>query len=171
MIETRPKGWNVICMDESIMLYESTIRKVWFMKGTRPIRRVTGSHSKTCLFGALSLDKKQLFRQKKEINSETTIEFLKELKRKFGRFVLFLDKASYHKSYMVKEFFKKNKDCIKPIYFPTAASDLNPAEEPWKQIRGEFIKLPKNVTEFRKKVSGVIRKKRYKLDIVKYLCQ
>lgn len=165
-------GWNVVCMDQSIMLYESTARRVWFVKGERPVRKVTGSHSKTYLFGTLSPDKRQLFRQKKAINSETTKEFLKDAKRKFGKFILFLDKATWHyKSNDIKEFFDENRDCIKPVYFPTAAPELNPVEESWRQIGDEFVRLPKNVSEFRRKVSEVMRKKRYNLDIVKYLCQ
>jgi len=52
---------------------------------------------------------------------------------------------------MIRKFFKKNKDYIESVHFPTTVSYLDSVEEPWKQIRGEFVKLPKNVTEFRKK--------------------
>ncbi|MGB8025733.1 MAG: hypothetical protein WCF06_15620 [Nitrososphaeraceae archaeon] len=36
---------------------------MWIPKGKRPIVVTTGSHQKTCVFGVLSIDGRQLFRR------------------------------------------------------------------------------------------------------------
>jgi len=50
-------------LDESFFFFDSLVRKVWIFKNTRPVVRITGSHQQSCLFGAISLDRRQLFRQ------------------------------------------------------------------------------------------------------------
>jgi hypothetical protein len=42
------EGWNVLCEDESIILYDSVIRAVWAKKGSRPYILTTGSHARAC---------------------------------------------------------------------------------------------------------------------------
>ena len=36
---------------------------MWTPEGIRPIVTVTGSHQRTCVFGTITIDGKQLFRQ------------------------------------------------------------------------------------------------------------
>ena len=38
-------------------------RRMWTPEGTRPIVTVTGSHQRTCVFGTITIDGKQFFRQ------------------------------------------------------------------------------------------------------------
>ena len=80
-------------MDESIFLYDSVIRYVWVKRGNKPIVLTTGSHRRTCLFGSLSLEGKQLFRQYDMVNGKNFITYMKTLKRKFGPLLLFIDRA------------------------------------------------------------------------------
>lgn len=56
------------------------MKSVWAYRDCRPIVKVTGSHQRTCVFGALSMDGKQLFRQYDEFNASTFLAYLKELK-------------------------------------------------------------------------------------------
>ena len=52
-----PQGLTVAVQDESIFVHDVLVkRKLWFPKGSRPAVTVTGSHQKTCVFGALTLD-------------------------------------------------------------------------------------------------------------------
>ena len=81
-----PEGWDVIEQDESIFIYDAIVRKVWALKGSKPRVKVTGSHQKSFVFGALSLSGRQLFRQYSEMNSGIFIAYLKCLKRKFKKF-------------------------------------------------------------------------------------
>ena len=49
--------------DESIFVQDIQTRRVWAGSGIRPVRIVSGSHFRTAVFGAMSIDGKQLFRQ------------------------------------------------------------------------------------------------------------
>ena len=56
-------GFTIVSMDESFFFYDHLARRVWIDKEKRPVVRVTGSHKHSCIFGAISLEGKQLFRQ------------------------------------------------------------------------------------------------------------
>jgi transposase len=146
---------------------------VWIRKGKRPICLVTGSHKKVTAFGALTLSGKQIFRTTNEkFDWKSTLEFLYLMKNKFRKFVLFWDKASPHKDDMVRAYLRKNKHCIRVVRFPTAAPELNPVEECWRQTKGEFAanKIYETFKEFHKHLSRYCRKKRFRLNIRNYLC-
>ena len=69
-------------------------RKLWLPKGIRPVVTITGSHQRTCVFGALTLKGRQLFRQYVKFNQDTFLDFLKQVKKRFGKVVMLTDRAS-----------------------------------------------------------------------------
>jgi hypothetical protein len=71
------KDFAIVSLDESFFFYDSLVRRVWIYKDKRPVVRITGSHELSCLFGAVSMDQKQLFRQYAKFNTETFLDFLK----------------------------------------------------------------------------------------------
>ena len=110
-------------MDESVLVYYSVIRWVWAKKGSKHVVMTTGSHRRTCLFGALGMDGRQLFRQYSKINGEFFLSFLRKIKRKWKRFYLFIDGPSWHKSNKVRHFFEENQDSVVPVWFPTCSPE------------------------------------------------
>jgi hypothetical protein len=50
---------------------------------------VTGSHQKTCVFGMLTMDRRQLFRQYDLFNQYTFLDYLKQVKKRLGKVVMF----------------------------------------------------------------------------------
>jgi hypothetical protein len=52
---------------------------VWIDKNARPVVTVTGSHRHSCLFGAVDINGKQLFRQYYRFNEDAFYKFLKQL--------------------------------------------------------------------------------------------
>jgi len=132
----------------------------------------TGSHRRTCLFGVISLDGKQLFRQHDAINGESFLTYMTELKRRFGAFLLFLDKsAPHHRNEHVRRWLQKNRDSVKVRWFPTARPELNPVEECWRQSK-DIIQANRIYPTFeamKKEISKTLRTKRFRLNIVKYL--
>ncbi len=57
-------GFTIVSIDESFFFYDYLVRRVWIGENKRPIVRVTGSHQRSCIFGAISIEgRKQLFRQ------------------------------------------------------------------------------------------------------------
>lgn len=57
------KEFTLVSLDESFLFYDSLVRRVWIDENKRPVVRVTGSHKYSCLFGAIDIEGKQLFRQ------------------------------------------------------------------------------------------------------------
>ena len=72
---TLKHGWNVLVEDESIFMHDSvmTRKRRWILKEKRPVVTVSGSHSKTIIFGILSLNGKQLFRQYERFDSQSFV--------------------------------------------------------------------------------------------------
>ena len=104
--------------------------------------RVTGSHEYSCLFGAISIDGKQIFRQYDKSNGYTFLDFLKIIHLKFPKCYLFMDKASPHYiSRKIKDYLEQNKDTLIPIYLPTASPEFMILEEVWNIAKHDLLVL------------------------------
>jgi transposase len=171
--EEEKRDFAVVSLDESFLFYDSLVRRVWIDKDKRPIVKVTGSHKYSCLFGAVSMDgNKQIFRQYDKFNSQTFLDFLKEIHVKFPRCYLFMDKASPHyKSRRVKDYLEENKNTLIPVYLPTASPEFMILEEVWNIAKRELLVLEyySSFEDFKKKVSRYFRTKRFGLDMRNYL--
>jgi len=163
----------VVCEDESIFTYDSVLRCVWAKRGSEPFVLTTGSHRRTCIFGAISIDGMQLFRQYANIDGENFLSYLKELKRKFAPMLLFLDRYGPHyRDKDVRDWLLENSYCIEVMWFPKARPELNPVEECWKMLKDELLanKIYPTFGEMNIAIAQRIRTKRFGLDIVDYLC-
>ncbi len=163
---------TAICMDESVFVYDSIVRKVWAKKGSKPMIVTTGSHKKFFEFGSVALDKSTLFRSYDRMDSKIFISYMNRLKREYGKFVLFYDGAPWHTSGEVEKFLKKNRKKIIPIRFPRCSPELNPSEEYWNQAKRGLLdsSVPESFGKMRKVVSNYFRKKKFNLNIVNCLC-
>ena len=163
---------TAICMDESVFVYNSVVRKVWAKKGSKPRIVTTGSHRKILEFESVALDSSTLFRSYGRMNSGIFISYLNTLKREYGRFVLFYDGAPWHTSGTVKKFLEKNRKTITPVRFPRCSPELNPAEECWNQVKRDLLgsTVPESFGRMRKSVANYFRRKKFNLNIVNYLC-
>jgi hypothetical protein len=54
------ESFTIISLDESFFFYDSLVRRVWINEDKRPVVRITGSHQRSCVFGAISMEGKQL---------------------------------------------------------------------------------------------------------------
>jgi transposase len=117
----------------NIFVHDLHIRRKWIIRQKRPIVTVTGSHNKTILFGVLSTDGKQLFRQYNRFDSHSFIRYLEQVRKKFKKFVIFVDRATQHRSKVVQEYLHRNGDSVKIEYFPVGSPEFNAIEECWKQ--------------------------------------
>ena len=164
-------GWNIIVQDESIFVYDYVVRrKKWIIVDKRPIVTVTGSHKKTIVFGSLSLEGKQLFKQYDKFNSDTFVDYLKQLHKKFGKCIIFVDRATPHCSKITRKFLDANKDTIKLEYFPVGSPEFSAVEECWRQ--GKYYILSNYYSNFKNlkyTITRYYRTKRFQLDITKYL--
>lgn len=160
-------------MDESIFIHESLVRrKMWTADRIRPIVTMTGSHQKTSVFGTLSMNGRQLFRQYDFFNQYTFLHYLIQVQKKFGKLILFIDRArQHHRSIIVREHIEQNKDVLKVIYFPKGSSEFNAIEECWRQGKYDLLvsKYYPKFEDFRNVIANYYRTRRFKLNIVKYL--
>ena len=169
---TLKHGWNVLVQDESVFMHDSAMarKRRWVPKEKRPMVTVTGSHSKTIIFGILSLDGKQLFRQHGRFDSRSFMAYLEETRKKFRKFVMIVDRATQHRSRMVKEYLQRNLETIRIEYFPVGLPLLNAVEECWRQ--GKCNLLPRYCSGFshlKQAISNFYRTRRFNLDVKKYL--
>ena len=172
VLDNLPKGFTAVSQDESFFFFDSLVRKVWIFKNTRPIVRITGSHQQSCLFGAISLDGRQLFIQYNRFNEDTFYEFLKQIHHKFPKCYLFLDKAPQHyKSHKVRTYFEEHKDSLIPVYLPTASPEFMVLEECWNISKNDLLVLTyyPSFRDFRIKIGQYFRTKRFKFNMRKYL--
>lgn len=166
------KRFTLVSLDESFFFYDSLVRRVWIEEGKRPIVRVTGSHKHSCIFGALSLEGKQLFRKYDGFNGDAFLEFLKTIHSRFPKCHLFLDKASPHyRSRKVREYFDRHKDSLIPVYLPTASPEFMVMEEVWNIAKRDLLVLKhySSFTDFGTKISQYFRTKRFNLNMRNYL--
>ena len=72
------------------------------------------------------------------------------MQKKFGKLILFIDRArQHHRSIMVREYIKQNKDVLKVIYFPKGSSEFNAIEECWRQGKYNLLASLKGLGEDR----------------------
>jgi hypothetical protein len=104
----------------------------------RPVITVTGSHRRSVLYGALSLDGGQLFRQYDDFDGESFFDHMKLIHKKFGRCLLFLDKATQHQTEDVLSYFERT---LVPIWEPKASPEFMPLEECWHISKDDLLIL------------------------------
>jgi transposase len=145
-------------------------RKKWISADKRPIVTVTGSRKKTIVFGCLSLDGKQLFRQYDKFDSNTFVDYLKQVQKRFGKYIIFVDRATPHCSKITRRFLDSNKHTIRLEYFPVGSPEFNAVEECWREGKYYILSTCYPLFDFRKDtISYYYRTTRFNLDIVKYL--
>ena len=166
------KGFTLVSLDESFIFYDSLARRVWIDEKKRPVVRITGSHKHSCLFGAINMGGKQLFRQYDKFNGDTFLDFLRIIHHKFPRCHIFMDKASPHyRSRKVRHYFDRHKDTLIPVYLPTASPEFMVMEEVWNIAKKDLLVLKHypSFTDFICKVSCYFRTKRFNLNMRNYL--
>jgi hypothetical protein len=100
---------------------------MWTPEGIRPIVTVTWSHQKTCVFGTITIDGKQLFRLYDVFNQYVFLKYLKALQRK------------HRSSIMIGKYLEENKEVIRVEYSPKGSPDYNAVEECWRQGKDDLL--------------------------------
>ncbi|MBA3977712.1 MAG: transposase [Nitrosopumilus sp.] len=171
-VRCQKENLAIVSTDESFLFYDSLVRRVWIDANKRPVVRITGSHKHSCLFGAVSTEGKQIFRQYDTFNADTFLNFLKTIHSKFPKCYLFMDKASPHyRSRKIKDYLEQNKDALIPVYLPTASPEFMMLEEVWNIAKRDLLVLKhySSFEDFKEKVSLYFRTKRFGLNMRNYL--
>lgn len=126
--------------DGAFFHLESTIKRGWYKKGSKPCIRSSANKDKIGVLGSVNVKRGELHNVvfRGNFDSEIFIAYLKllvEERYRGVKILLIIDNASPHKSKMVKEWVKRNSDKLKLLYLPPYSPDLNPQEMIWKDIR------------------------------------
>ena len=104
----------------------------WLPRGEEITVPTTLSSKRFYTFGVLSSDQ-EFHTFYDSANGDNFLEFIKEVHKKFGKCVIFLDNASYHRSKTVREGVEKLGGDVILEYFLPYTPDLNPIETQWRE--------------------------------------
>ena len=87
-------------------------------------------------------------------NGESFLDFLKSVHKKFGKCVLFLDNANYHKSYDVRDGMADFGDDVVLEFFLPYTPELNPIEVQWRtQKRCTANRIYEDIDEMQESIT------------------
>ena len=127
------------------------------------------------VFGAISFDGRQIFRQYEKFNGETFLDYLKKMHKKLWKLYLFLDKASQHyKTRGVLDYLAENRRTLRVRWIPTASPEINVMEECWREGEKGLSTLPTypmSLIELKSILAQYYRSRRFSLhlDMKKFL--
>ena len=127
-------GYAMLAVDEAGVMRGTSLGYGWRQAKSRDEVRTGFSTKAVRLFGALGRDRIHV-KAVERTNSETLVEFLKELRQEYGRLIILLDNASCHRYKAVNEFVKSTCGEIKLAYLPPYTPQLNPIEIQWRVLK------------------------------------
>jgi putative transposase len=129
-----------VTQDESSFYLDSNRSKCWAIKGSKPIKFISGSKAKINI-GGFYTENGDFYWYDLGIkkNTDSFLKSLIKFKKEIGRKIfLIMDRAPWHKSKKAREFFQKNKYWLQILLFPPATPDRNPTEYCWKMTREDL---------------------------------
>jgi hypothetical protein len=173
LLSHKPRRFSIVSLDESVFILDVKVRRVWAAEGFRPVRVTANTRDRTVLFGALSLNGQQHFRQYKSFNGETFLAYLKTVHRRFRQLYLFMDRAPQHaKTRKVLNYLKANRKTIRVRWFPVGCPEFDAVEECWRQGEKDLSTMPQfplSLQELKRTLAGYYRTRRFNLDTRKFL--
>ena len=140
--ERRQAGYTVCVQDEAICVADARLRKgIYTPKGVRGVYTYTGSHSKTIVFGLLTLDGDGFFRRYDSFTGKEFVEFLKAACKRFRKILMIADGAPQHRSRLVREEIGRLYG-PELEFFPPGCPDLNAIEEVRRQMKHAVLDAP-----------------------------
>ena len=105
LIEGRTRaGYTACVQDEAICMADARLRKgVYTPKGVRGVCTYTGSHSKTVVFGLITLDGEGFFQEIRLLYRKGVCRVPEGRMRKVRKILMITDGAPQHRSKFVRE--------------------------------------------------------------------
>ncbi len=133
--EKSAQGYTVLAGDaSSIQKASNRPGYGWRRRGKRATSPSVLSRERRYIFGALAANAFYFMFYEKS-NSDSFCSFLERVHKRFGRVLLFVDNASYHKSKKVREFLERYNGEIVLEYLLPYTPELNPIEMQWRVIK------------------------------------
>lgn len=119
--------------DEATFGLIPLIARGWAKRGSHPVVIINHKNICTNVFGARS-SKSFVYSFTKKKRQKQFLRFLDKLRRRWKKYLLFVDNAKAHKGKGVETYLKKYKN-VKLEYFPKCSPEENPTEQCWKPGR------------------------------------
>ena len=162
LIEGRMRaGYTACVQDEAICVADARLRK--------GVYTYTGSHSKTIVFGLITLDGEGFFQRYGSFTGSEFAGFLKAACERSGKILMITDGAPQHRSKFVRKEIGR-LDGVELQFLPPGCPDLNAIEEAWRQMKHAVLDVP--YVRFSSMCSDIdkwLRSSLPKLDIEEYL--
>ena len=94
-----------------------------------------------------------------------------ELRQRFGKVAIMLDRAPAHRSNNTKEFIKKQNGTIKLLYIPKGSPYLSVVEEYWHMAKHDLLvsEYYRTFDDMRDVISTYFRTHRFGFDVMMFL--
>ena len=143
ILETAGKEWTVGVEDESIVVADSRPRRgVYTLGRRRAVYTYNGSHTKTIVFGFITVDGGGFFKRYATFTKEEFVDFLEAVHKWFGKTIMVLDGASQHRAKIVRETLREMNGEVRLVFLPPGCPDLNAIEEVWRQMKHAVLDAP-----------------------------
>ncbi len=119
--------------DEATFGLIPLIMRGWARRGSHPFVKINHKNVCTNVFGARS-SKSFVYSFTKNKRQKQFIEFLEKIRRRWNKFLLFVDNAKAHKGAKVRAYLRDHKS-VRLEYFPKCSPEENPTEQCWKPGR------------------------------------
>ena len=132
------KNGLILFGDEASFPQRGTLSYTWAKKGDQPVVKTSGIRKSYKVFGLIEYFSGRFFFKGHEgrLNSESYAGFLKEVMKKTRKhLILIQDRAPYHRSAFMTDFFQKHADRLTVYKLPSYSPDFNPIEMLWKKIK------------------------------------
>lgn len=160
--------------DEFSIHLQTGMSPMWVRKGSRPLCPSHNFGGKVKVIGALNNKTgKVITFFCKKVNQHTFLCFLKKLLQYYKKIFLVIDNASWHKTELIKDFVRKNKDRLKIDFFPTYSPEFNPAEQCWRAVKKDLLtsRLFLSTSSMESRVKEYFDRKRFsRLKLERFLC-
>lgn len=146
------------------------ITKGWFLIGSKPVIKTIQDKGRISVFGALSDNDFSAQMTEEKCNSQTYLQFLKSLLRKFEKVLIIVDGARYHfEKLHVQKFYKEKEDVLKVIQLPAYSPELNPIEQTWKKVKKWMaISIWATKEDFEMKIAEALNNKEFRIKMYEY---
>ena len=108
------------------------------------------------------------------IEGERYVAFLQQLLRGRTRpLILLADRASFHRSALVRRFVRAHRTQLRVFFFPTHSPELNPDEQVWNEIKHRKIgKQPiKNNLDLKRRLHKALKSLQHKAEKIRSFFQ
>ena len=122
-------------MDEAHFSTLTVLGKSWFACGAYIVQKITSYGKRCACFAALGKNGTIFYEYYKSGNTENMIDFVSRLYNGFGKVVLVMDNASYHRSKDLMKHLDQYGNDVIFVYQPAYSPDLNPVEMVWKELK------------------------------------